>query len=733
MQAYHDTVQDQNGNIMPTAQITVTDTSNNAVTVYSNNSTSFPITQPFTPNQYGQVTFYAPDGRYTIHVTYNSQNFLVSDVLLADIVSIQNGSFSYADDTGAVNAYVITLSPAAPAYKDGMVVGFSTVNTNTTTTPTLNVNGLGAITITDSSGIALQAGLIKSNTINYVAYNSTGPRFELMTRPTFLQSGTGAVARTVQDKERDFVNVKDFGATGDGVTNDTSAIQAALTASKYVRIPAGRYIVNATLIMQQSGKLIGDGSDITIIQRTANYGDTIQVGTVGVSALDFEIAGIQFYKPQTYVAGTTTTITYPVTAGSAHINVYSGVNAKIHHCIFQMMPYGVILQNTTVTWIENNSFYGMWDHLTAGLQEGLASIYLKSNATNFNVLITIAKNYITGGYFSVSRNITIGTNNFNSTEQIGPRYGVLVDSCEGLDIYDNYIGGQNDYCVLLQPNQILTSVKVWGNFFDSGLIGTFNCVTQGVTTYVIFLQITGNSFNGQLQGLEALRIDYPSSFKSVTGLIFSHNTVQNYLKNPIVLTGVVGATVQGNVISNYHARGGGTNDPAYSAGIRVYAGAVSVNLSSNIYGGGANDFSVTNNCQWGAYFNASTLGTASNEIAVSLGLGGGALVQGISQTYPNTNTQSTPSFLNSWVASGAVSYWKDITGHVHIDGLITTGTPPSIAFNLPAGFRPLRLHYFSTVANDLFGEIRVATNGDVTVQVGSATWTSLSGITFLAA
>ena len=74
----------------------------------------------------------------------------------------------------------------------------------------------------------------------------------MMTKPTseqvtFLAAGTGAVQRTALDKFRETVSVKDFGAVGDGVANDTAAIKAAIAASSSVLFPQGTYLITESL------------------------------------------------------------------------------------------------------------------------------------------------------------------------------------------------------------------------------------------------------------------------------------------------------------------------------------------------------------------------------------------------------------------------------------------------------------------------------------------------------
>lgn len=108
----------------------------------------------------------------------------------------------------------------------------------------------------------------------------------------FLPAGSGAITRTIQDKLRDFINVKDFGAKGDGATNDTVALQAAIDATPIggtLYFPAGDYITSAPLQISQPITLQGSQKNISIILCLAN--DGIHIGAVGnVNVFNLELA-----------------------------------------------------------------------------------------------------------------------------------------------------------------------------------------------------------------------------------------------------------------------------------------------------------------------------------------------------------------------------------------------------------------------------------------------------------
>lgn len=85
---------------------------------------------------------------------------------------IQNNQYSYVADTGAANAYVMTLSPAPTAYTAGLTIYMKAANANTGAA-TINVNSLGVKNIKLANGSDPHANAILTGGLYRLSYDGT--------------------------------------------------------------------------------------------------------------------------------------------------------------------------------------------------------------------------------------------------------------------------------------------------------------------------------------------------------------------------------------------------------------------------------------------------------------------------------------------------------------------------------------------------------------------------------
>jgi hypothetical protein len=166
---------------------------------------------------------------------------------------------------------------------------------------------------------------------------------------SFLQSGTGAVTRTVQSKLRDVVSVKDFGAVGDGATDDTTAIAAALVAAtgKALYFPASSsfYRITNTLTIPADTMVYGDGYGSAIRQTTRERnvfaaGNNCTIQNLRLRGDGVTSGGVDFTKNNGVV-------------------IIGARNVKVQECFLHGFEFnGVYCNNSTNVDITGNYIWG---------------------------------------------------------------------------------------------------------------------------------------------------------------------------------------------------------------------------------------------------------------------------------------------------------------------------------------------------------------------------------------
>lgn len=147
------------------------------------------------------------------------------------------------------------------------------------------------------------------NLIGLYTYQGAAGGYTVITGP----SSSSPVTRTLQEKLDDIADIRDFGAQGDGTTDDTAAINRAIQqvysgvyndSSSLVRrtinFPAGTYKISSTILVPPYAKFVGDGLDNTILLTTNGAVPAIKTmdsqfnGTGSTKAKSVFISDMQF-------------------------------------------------------------------------------------------------------------------------------------------------------------------------------------------------------------------------------------------------------------------------------------------------------------------------------------------------------------------------------------------------------------------------------------------------------
>lgn len=226
------------------------DPETNPIQAYWDSNLTIPATQPIrTNNGYawrnGTPGLIYTAGQFSITIRNKKNEF----VLYSPV--------GYGFDPGAVSASVVKNDFTG----DGVETDF-TLSASPSTKLATNAFINGVYQEKDSYTLL-------GNVITFSVAPPLGSSIEIITNETgVINSGNasaitytfpapGAVQQTVQTKLEQYVSVKDFGAVGDGVADDTAAIQAAIDEAHAqtgfsVYFPSGVYRTTSTLNISNS-------------------------------------------------------------------------------------------------------------------------------------------------------------------------------------------------------------------------------------------------------------------------------------------------------------------------------------------------------------------------------------------------------------------------------------------------------------------------------------------------
>lgn len=383
-------------------------------------------------------------------------------------------------------------------------------------------------------------------------------------------------------KLHDVINVKDpaYGAKGDGVAIDRTAIQAALdavpSAGGKVHLPPGTYLIDDDLLIRKSNvQLCGSGAGVTTIQISASWtgaptlNTTVAAmlnlihsgnvdGSEGVTINNIEISGIRFLAVRPTAD--------PTTCPKGISSVYAH-NVSIHHCRFEefesevIWPAGVGIAPSTGWKISENHFTAC-GVLANSTDQSCIQMNLDDSIANNNVLDDVGSGIsLTGRRCSAVGNIVrtfdkwgiavgdavnqgidaavVGNSISTTANTAQVTHGILVRSeaknvvVSGNDVLITSVAGMTD------PK----GIKIEGANGGVRVVG--NVVTMDMDN----VAVTVSGIQGTLNGLKAEISDNTIRFVNTNNGVY-HAGIGITASNGLTMTNVVSGNRVLGALSN---------------------------------------------------------------------------------------------------------------------------------------------------------------------------------------
>ena len=342
--------------------------------------------------------------------------------------------------------------------------------------------------------------------------------------PKYDQGATGAINRPINLKFEESISVLDFGAVGNGVTNDSTAIQTAITAMEatgkpyQLLFPAGKIYLIATPLRFTSGnvELCGGG---TLHIQSSSF-------PVGISIPGYSSdarAGLLFWNGNTVHSNGLADQTYDATLQSG-IYIH---DLKFYDNYSQATVYTQFSTPIMLAWCNNVSIQNC-------TFSNFAGEIIVGNAKNFN---------ISSNYFYDSSNQAISLFDYNGVVSNNNCYllGEFYEGSGSNVVIANNVG---DYCGTKRgtiPTNYLINIGSGGvtiptkcivsnNIFSNSNVTVGIQFTDASSNTLIDLQIIGNYFQGYIKDGNFIYADTTASDNGF--LLISNNVCIEDVNNP---------------------------------------------------------------------------------------------------------------------------------------------------------------------------------------------------------